>query len=317
MLQRTETMSWNRDRLLMRRIVLLLALCAAMLARVPAAAAAPDSRKAHALHISSGDLLEVTVFDTPELSGRLRVDSDGAVMLPVAGKMPVAGLTADEAAAAIEKKLRSTDIMKDPHVTVLVAEYATQGVTVSGEVKNPGIYPMLGSHGLMDMLSAAGGVTAQAGSVVSITHRSDPKHPEIVKLDDRPGKMVENVDIEPGDIIMVARGGVAYAVGDVQHAGGFLIEGRDRVTVLQMLALAGGTTKTSSQNHAHLIRTTQNGREDIPVKLKDMMKGKEADIPLQDGDILFVPSSKGKIFAYRGVDSAIAMTTGLVVGGRL
>lgn len=271
---------------------------------------------AHALRLSSGDLLDVLVFDTPELSGKLRVNEAGDVMVPVAGAVRVIGMTSEEAATAIEAKLRSADIVKEPHVSVFIGEFATQGVTVTGEVKSPGIYPLLGSHGLVDLLSAAGGVSPSAGRIVSVTHKSDPEHPEMIKLDSRPGRVVANVDIEPGDTIVVSKAGVAYIVGDVSKPGGYLIEGNDRLTVLQVVALAGGTTHTSAQDKAHLIRKTPQGREELPVPLKAIMLGKVVDIPLEDGDILFVPSSKGKVFAYRGVDSAIALTTGLAIGGR-
>ena len=132
---------------------------------------------AHRLQISSGDLLEVGVFDTPELSGKLRVNEAGEIVIPVAGALRVEGMTAEEAAASVEQQLLAAEILKDPHVSIFIVEYATQGVTVTGEVKSPGIYPLLGSHGLVDLLSAAGGVTSSAGRMVSVTHKSDPTIP--------------------------------------------------------------------------------------------------------------------------------------------
>ena len=269
----------------------------------------------HRLQISAGDLLELGVFDTPDLSGKLRVNESGEITLPVAGPLRVVGMTAEEAAAAVEQKLLEAEILKDPHVSVFIVEYATQGVTVTGEVKSPGIYPLLGSHGLVDLLSAAGGVTGNAGRMVSVTHKSDPDHPQMIRMDSRPGKVAENVDIQPGDTIVVARAGIAYVVGDVGHPGGFMIDANDRLTVLQLAALAAGTTKTSAQDQARLIRKTPNGREEMPIRLKAMLSGKVTDIPLEDGDILFVPSSKSRILAYRGMDSAIGMTSGLVMAG--
>lgn len=280
-----------------------------------AAVAVPDA--AHALRISSGDLLELGVFDTPELSGRLRVNEAGEITVPVAGAVRVSGMTSEEAALAVEGKLRSADILKDPHVSIFISEYATQGVTVTGEVKSPGIYPLLGSHGLLDLIAAAGGVNQSASRIVTVTHRSDPKHPELVTLDNRPGSIATKIDIQPGDTIAVSRAGVAYVVGDVAKAGGFLIESNDRLSVLQVMALAGGGTRTAALDKARLIRKTPTGREELRVPLKAILNGKVVDIPLEDGDILFVPSSRGKIFAYRGVDSAVAITTGLAIGGRM
>jgi polysaccharide export outer membrane protein len=270
----------------------------------------------HALRISSGDLLELGVFDTPELSGKLRVNEAGEITIPVAGAVRVSGMTSEEAAVAVEGRLRSADILRDPHVSIFISEYATQGVTVAGEVKFPGIYPLLGSHGLTDLLTAAGGVTQAASRAVTITHRSDPEHPEMLTLDNRPGSLAPKVDIQPGDTITVSKAGVAYVVGDVGKPGGFLIESNERLSVLQVIALAQGTTHTAAPDKARLIRKTPNGREELKVPLKAILNGKVVDIPLEDGDILFVPSSKGKIFAYRGVDTAIGLTTGLAVGGK-
>ena len=82
---------------------------------------------------------------------KLRVNEAGEITVPVAGAVRVTGMTSEEAAAAVEEKLRSADILKDPHVSVFISEYATQGVTVAGEVKTPGIYPLLGSHELLDL----------------------------------------------------------------------------------------------------------------------------------------------------------------------
>src|SRR6202035_1980414 len=162
-----------------------------------------------------------------------------------------------DAGLLIEATFRDKEILKEPHVSVTVLEYATQGVTVLGEIKNPGVFPLLGAHGLLDLISAAGGVTANAGKAVTVTHRTDPEHPEIVNVESKPGSTVAfNVDVRPGDTVMVSHAGIVYVVGDVGKPGGFLIENNDRLTVLQAIALAQGTNHTASLNHARLIRGT-------------------------------------------------------------
>lgn len=250
---------------------------------------------AHALRISAGDLLDLTVFDTPELSGKLRVSENGLIELPLAGSLSVSGMTAEEAVAAVEMALKSRDILKTPHVTIFIAEYATQGVTVLGEVKAPGIYPLLGSHGLLDMISVAGGVMPTAGKAITVTRKADPVHPIIVQLQSKPGENAEaNVDIEPGDIINVSRSGVVYVVGDVLRPGGFLIENNDKLMVLQAIALAMGTNRTAALNNAKLIRKTPSGPIETTIPLKSILANKSPDMALEDGDILFVPTSTGK-----------------------
>jgi polysaccharide export outer membrane protein len=235
------------------------------------------------------------------------------VDLPIAGIIRLSGMTADEAAIAVEKKLRNDDILTYPHVNVFIAEYATQGVTVTGEVKTPGIYPLLGSHGLVDLISAAGGVTSTASKSVTIVHKSDPSHPETVQLSTKAGVVSADPDIRPGDTVTVARAGVVYVVGDVGKPGGFLIEANDRLTAVQALALAAGANRTALQDKARLIRKTPNGREEVPVPLNKIIAGKTIDVPLEDGDILFVPGSERKNLALRSVEAAINVAAGLII----
>jgi polysaccharide export outer membrane protein len=272
---------------------------------------------AHPLEISSGDLLDLAFFDTPELSSKTRVDELGKIILPLGGELRLSGMTAARAGEAIEARLRETNILKDPHVAVTVLEYATQGVTVLGEVRNPGIYPLLGAHTLLDLISAAGGVTPNAGKAVTITHRADPAHPQVVSLDSKAtAAPAFNPDIQPRDTIMVAHAGVVYVVGDVGKPGGFLIETNDHLTVLQAIALAQGTNKTAALNRARLIRKTATERLELPVPLKKILSSQAEDPLLVDGDILFVPSSQEKNFAYRSMEAAIQMATGVVMYGR-
>ncbi len=283
-----------------------------------ASAAEPSPFVVSALRISAGDLLDLQVFDTPEFSTKLRVSGRGEVSVPVIGSVSVEGLTAEEAAARIGQSLREALVLKHPNVSVFVVEYATQGVSVLGEVRNPGVYPVLGAHGLLDIISAAGGVTATAGKDISVTHRGDPQHPVMVRLGAGLDALVgANVGIFPGDIIAVSRSGVVYVVGDVVKSGGFLIENNDRLTVLQAIALAQGTNRTAAMEHCKLIRKTPAGRQELPVELKRILAGKRSDMRLEDGDILFVPSSQSKNLAYRGIEAAVQIATGMAIYGRL
>jgi polysaccharide export outer membrane protein len=267
-----------------------------------------------ALRVSAGDLLAVDVFDTPELSAKLRVSENGDINLPVAGFTHVGGLTAEEAATTIEQRLRDDRILKHPHVEVFIQEYATQGVSVLGEVKNPGVYPDLGSHSLLDFISVAGGITPTAGKAVSITHKNDPDHPTVVQLDNSPDVAKKaGVEILPGDTIVVSRSGIVYVVGDLAKPGGFLIENNDRLTALQAVALAQGANKTAVLNKSRLIRRTPNGPQETRVELGKVLAGKQTDLRLEDGDILFVPSGKAKGAAYQGINYAIALVTGLTI----
>ena len=273
----------------------------------------PQFSGSHALRISSGDLIEIGGFDTPELSGKLRVNEAGEVMLPIAGAMHVSGMTSEEAAAAAENRLLTADILKNPHVSVFIMEYATQGVNVAGEIRSPGVYPLLGTHRLIDLISAAGGVTPSAGRAVTIAHKLDPEHPVIVQFNNKPGNIGPSVDVQPGDTIIVSRSGVVYVVGEVGKPGGFLIDGNERLSALQALSLAAGPSHSASQNKCRIIRKTATGRLEFPVPVKQIISGKAVDPLLEDGDILYVPSNLGKAATVRGAEAAIAIASGLII----
>ena len=263
--------------------------------------------------IGAGDLLEMSVFDTPELSGKLRVSNTGDILLPLLGSMHVQGLKAEEAQNLIRQKFISGGFVKDPQVTVFIAEYATQGVSVVGEVKNPGIYPAFGSHHLLDYISVAQGLTPLAGTRITITHTGKANEPQHVKMTaGATPKPENNPEILPGDTIFVERTGIVYVVGDVARPGGFPMDHDEQLTILQAVALAQGTNPTAAKGSARLIRTTAQGRQEIPVNLKKVLSSKETDLAMQDNDILFVPSSTAKN-AWKDVEAALPAAAGATV----
>src|SRR5439155_12819057 len=134
------------------------------------------------MRVSPGDDLDISVFGLPELTQHLRVSNSGEVSLPLIGKLHLAGLSSDEAQAAIEKRLADGNFVNNPQVSVYVKEYTTEGITLSGEVNRPGIYSALVGHRLLDLIQAAGGFTPKAGKTITISHRSDPKHPTVISL---------------------------------------------------------------------------------------------------------------------------------------
>ena len=104
------------------------------------------------LLIGPGDLLTVTVFNIPELQQTVRISETGDAILSLIGNMHLAGMTVADAAAALEDEYRNRKMLVDPHVTLLVTEYATEGISVLGEVTRPGVYPLLGPHSLLDII---------------------------------------------------------------------------------------------------------------------------------------------------------------------
>jgi polysaccharide export outer membrane protein len=260
--------------------------------------------------IGAGDLVEMSVFDTPELSGKLRVSNTGDVILPLVGTVHLQGLTAGDAQTLIRQKFIAGGFLQDPQVTVFISEYATQGVSVVGEVHKPGTYPAFGAHRLLDYLSLAEGLTPLAGTTIVITHTGHPDQPQRVKMTAGAAPQPENnPEILPGDTIFVERTGLIYVVGDVARPGGFPMDHDGQLTILQAVALAQGTNGTAARGSAKLIRTTPQGRQEIPVDLKKILTAKATDLPLQDNDILFVPSSMAKN-TWKSIESALPAVAG-------
>ena len=266
------------------------------------------------LRIGGGDLLNISVYGVPELAQDVRVNNSGDVYLPLIGYVQLAGLTPDQAQTVIENRLREGEFVKSPHVTVFLKEYVNQSATVTGEVTKPGLYPILGKQRLLEVVANAGGLTARAGKTVTITHRDHPDEPVKVDLPtDLAKSPKDNIEIFPGDTVVVNRAGVVYVVGEVQRPSGLVMDNNGRMTVMQAIALTGGPTSVAAMNSAKLIRTTATGREELELPLKRMLAAKQPDIDLKPDDIIFVPGSFGKKAAKRSVESVITVSQGLAL----
>jgi polysaccharide export outer membrane protein len=259
--------------------------------------------------LQAGDLIEISVYNVPELATKSRINTDGNVYLPLIDYVHLAGLSSEEAEATIQKRLADGGFVKNPHVSLQVQESISQGASVIGEVARPGIYPVVGERRLFDLLSAAGGLTERAGARLTVTHRDASERPTILALSrnlaDTPQS---NVGIQPGDTIIVSKADLVYVVGDVGRPSGFLMN-TGGLTVLEAIALAGGTGKTANMGGARIIRKTSTGMTETPLHLKQILEAKAPDLPMQANDILFVPTSARKAIAGRTVEAAIQAAT--------
>jgi polysaccharide export outer membrane protein len=287
----------------------------ALPAAQPAASVPPrNAGSPPELLIGSGDLIEVSLYGVPDFKTDVRINSTGEASLPMLGTVTLGGLSVEAAGKLVEQQLKQKGFFNDPHVTVFEKEYATQGISVLGEVQKPGIYPLLGSRNLYDALSVAGGTTPKAGSYVLITRRNDPQHSIRIPLStSAPQSMKDNVTVEPGDTILVSKAGIVYVVGDVRQPGGFVMENGKDLTVVQAIALAQGIGPNAALGAARLVRKTPDGPKDIPLQLKKILAAKAADPQLQADDIVFVPDSAGKSAFKRGMEAAVQAATGVAI----
>jgi polysaccharide biosynthesis/export protein len=272
-------------------------------APAPALASSPAETQSapESLLIGPGDLLRITILRESELDQRVRVLDSGEVPLSLAGSVTVAGLTPAEAATRIANRYRDGKFLLHPEVSVLVEEYATETVTIMGQVGHPGTVRLTAPRGLIDVLSLAGGLTESADRHIVIERKSkDAQRGETTErirvfLPNRADDALNaDVQVRPGDTIVVPRAGIVYVLGDVAHPGGYVMQNDSQLTVLQAIALAAGASKTASEKRVRLVRNVDGITQSLDLPLRDMERGRQPDVPLQANDILYVPFSVTK-----------------------
>jgi polysaccharide export outer membrane protein len=292
-------------RMLLVTVVLLLP-STMLLAQAPAT---PSPR----LRIGAGDLLEVKIFDAPEMTQTVRVDDAGDTTLNLVGKVHLAGLTAEQGQKAVASQYENGNFFVHPDVSILIREYITQGASILGEVTKPGVYPVLGSQSLLNIISAAGGLTPAAFFEVTVERHSDASVLRVKLSRDPRETLGADIEIQPGDKIIVPRAGIVYVIGNVNRPGGFVMQNEGQISLLQAVAMAEGMNGTASLNRAKLIRKTATGYVEIPVPLKKILKGQESDRQMQAEDILYIPNSAGKSILYRGLPGIVQSASGAAI----
>lgn len=288
--------------------------------------------------IGFDDVLDINVFEAQELNREVRVSSAGEISLPLLNSVHVAGLTPREVELVLQELLRRK-YMKDPHVSVFVREMQSHPVSVLGAVRKPGVFQVRGSKTLLEILSLAEGLADDAGETVIIMRGaglqnpagSDPERAtsaenagdsqasDIVQVNLKnlldSSDVHQNPMVNPGDIVKVLRAGIVYVVGEVQRPGGFTMKSNEKMSVLQVIALSGGLTRTAAKSGARIIRTDEQSgeREQTPINLGKILAGKAPDPMLEAKDIVFVPNSVSKTTFSRGVELASQTVAGLLI----
>jgi polysaccharide export outer membrane protein len=266
------------------------------------------------LTIGPGDLLHLKVLEAPELEQSARVSDAGTVALILGGKVQVAGLTPAEAAVAIGRALVEGHYVLTPHVSVTTEQTATQNVTILGQVRSPGSYPIATPRPILDVLALAGGLNDLAQRKVTIQRHSTKERVDYVLSNSANAALDANVPVYPGDTVLVPKADVVYVLGDVNRPGGIAIVTNDsKLSALQALTLAGGTPPNAVPSHSRLIRKQADGSHvELPLQLSAMQKGKEPDIPLQGDDIIYVPFSYARNMAV-GAGSLVGATSSAAI----
>jgi len=269
------------------------------------------------LLIGPGDLLRVTVLRESDLTQNVRVRDSGEVTLPLIGNVQVRGLSAADAAAAIAAKYVEGQFLKHPDVSVFVEEYATQPVSVLGQVVKPGLISISTTRSLVDVLAMAGGLTDLADRHITVERGGNAHGLEEVFLSNRAEDALNaNVEVFPGDKILVPKAGVVYVLGDVGKPGGYLMQNNSRLTVLEAIAMAAGVNRTASESGARVIHNANGQFQERDLPLKDIQQGKAPDQLLEADDVIYIPFSFGKNLLM-GTNSIVAATSSaLIYAGR-
>jgi len=246
--------------------------------------------------IGPRDLIEVRVFETQELNGSLRVSEDGQVNLPLVGSVTVAGLTETEAAQRIKGVLEQKALQR-ASVSVQVQEFRSRPISVIGSVRQPGNLAFAGRWTLLEALTAAGGLSDSHGALIHVLRRSENGLSDQVsiRVDDlfvRADPRV-NIPIVPGDLINVP-GSIevtVYCMGEVESPGAVTFKSSERISLLTVIARAGGVTDRAASKISIKRTDTQGKTAEITADYKRILAGKESDIDLQAGDVIVVKES--------------------------
>jgi polysaccharide export outer membrane protein len=281
----------------------------------------------HETTLNAGDTIKVDVFGIPELSQQVQIGPSGYITMPlIPQRIQAAGLTPFQLESKIAGQLKSLGLVSHPQVSVIVVQRMGQPITVIGAVEHPMIYQAVRPTTLLEVLSAAGGLADTAADYVTVTRtRSDgTSNVRRISLRDliETGDPSDNILLQGNDVVSVPQAGIIYVVGAVARPGGFVIQGdRGQMTALKALALAGGTQPAARTKDAVIIRKEGTARktQEIRVNLKKILSQKAEDVALRPNDILFIPDSAGKKALAKAAQTALSITTGVLVvrGGSL
>lgn len=279
---------------------------------------------AETYRIGPGDLLEISVFDIPELNRKERVAASGFIRLPLIGAVKAAGYSEAELAIVIGRRL-AKNFVNDPQVNVFIAEYKSQQVAVTGAVQRPGLYPLpRDRRTILDMIAEAGGLTKESGGVIELIPAESGTHspafdaasvgvqlPGAGPVEGAGEALNQNaIAINLNELLRGAAGGtmnVPAMAGDVifvPEVGSFTIEGwvdkpgtyplTRQTTVLAAISAGGGSLMPARMNRVEVLRSrggAEATREVQTVDLDAVRAGTARDIPLRSGDIVRVPAN--------------------------
>ena len=258
--------------------------------------AAPSANTSLPDHpIIPNDLISVVVFNEPELSKIARVSEDGTFIVPqLKDPIDVKGLLPHDVESEVDKALLAQKILVHPEVSVSILEYATKMVSVVGDVKVPGQFPITGPISLYEALAKAGWTTSDGGADVLLTTSPSkpPRRINLMELQEGTDPTV-NVELKGGEVVNVPDAPKVWVTGNVAHPEAVPIRTPGDATVLKVVASAQGLAPYYNK-FAYIYRANKSGgRTEITVPLFAIMHRKAPDVALASDDILLIPDDNG------------------------
>jgi len=287
----------------MKSLLLILIFAPLLSCQVRGSLGADTAANLPAQKIGPRDLIAIQVYDSPEMSRTIRVGADGLIRLPMLKQRITAeGLMPSELETAVAEALEQEGLLVEPFVTITVAEYSSRPISVAGAVRSPLTFQANSPVTLLEALTRAGGLTADAGSEILISTRQAAPDGESKSLTQRvPVKALidsadpeANVKLTGGEEIRVPDAGKIFVVGNVKRPGAFPVQNGADTSVLKLLAMAEGLAPYAGKQAFIYRREAMGARNEIPIELSKIMERKAPDAALQANDILYIPDNHGR-----------------------
>jgi polysaccharide biosynthesis/export protein len=283
--------------------------------------------------LAADDQISIWALGVPEIvANPIRIGPSGQIDLPLVGLVNAGGLSIEQLKQELGNRLK--EYVQEPQVSVTVVELRSQPVSVLGAVKIPGVYLLHGPKTLVEVLALAGGLQNDAGAYMRITRRVESGRIPLpgskydptgqfsvadvtVKAVMESGNPDYNIPIRPHDVISIPRAQMVYVMGEVIKPGGFILNEKETMSVLQALSVAGGINRSAAPKKARILRvesgTTE--RKEIHFDLKKILSGTSGDVALHAEDILFIPNNTAKAVGVRTIEAAVQVGV-LAIFGR-
>jgi polysaccharide export outer membrane protein len=199
----------------------------------------------------------------------------------------------------------------NPKVNIRVDDLKSAGYTVYGEVVTPGTFQLTSRITVSGAIAHCGGLKqgnyrASTIEIADLRHAFIARNGQVLPVDFvrllREGDLRYDIELQPGDHIHIPSGlsQEVYVLGEVQQA--MVFSYQEPMSLARTLAMAEGFTHDADRTRIHVIRGSLQNPIVIVANYKDVLEGKQRDIPLEAGDIIYVPTTKiamvGRVIDY-------------------